>query len=134
MKANDFDVVYRGQVGNHLAQPARRQQEWIAAGQNNFPDLRCLADVVERGGERGGAEGSPARPDHFATEAETAIDRAGIDELQENAIRIAMDYARYGAVRIIANRIFVFLRIRVELALVGNKLQCNRIVRIGCVD
>src|SRR5215470_1892065 len=107
-------MIDRGKLGNYLAQPARRQQEWIAAGQDDFPDLRCSANVVERRCERRTGKSSPAGPDHFTTKTETAIDRASVDEFQENAIRIAMHDARHGAVRLVPDRIRVLLRIRVE--------------------
>src|SRR5205807_1344852 len=49
-------------------------------------------------------------------------------------IGIAMNHAGNRAVRLVADRIAMFLCMRFELALVGNKLPRNRIVRVRGVD
>ena len=91
----------------------RRQRQRIAAGEDDFPDRRAGADIVERGVERLGRQrGRPARADRLAAEAEAAIDRADVQELQQDAIGIAMHDAGDGAVGGIADRIGALLAAR----------------------
>ena len=76
------------------AQAARRQDQRIAAGDDHLPDLGPARDIGERGLKRvGGERAEPLRPDHLAAEAEAAIDRADVDELQQHAVGIAVDDA-----------------------------------------
>ncbi len=119
---------------DHGVEPARRKHERIAAGQNDLPDLRGGADVIERGGERARRQRSPARPDHLAAEAEAAIDRAGVDELEQHPVGIAVHDAFDRAERIVADRIAAFPRLRLQLARIGYELPRDRIVRVGAVD
>ena len=49
MNAHDLDVIDLRKRLHHRAQPPRRQHQWIAAGEDHFPDLRMAPDVVERG-------------------------------------------------------------------------------------
>src|ERR1700691_5998935 len=76
-----------------FAQPARRQQERITAGDDDLPDLVPRTDVIERGFQLVRRQLLPV-PSHLLTaEAEPAIDRAKMRRLQENAIGIAVDDA-----------------------------------------
>ena len=94
-------------------QPPRRQHQGIAAGQDHLPDFLVRADVVERG--RIGLvrqRAVLARSDHLAAEAEAAIDRADMNELEQHAIGIAMHDAGDRRMRVIADRIGVLARLR----------------------
>ena len=76
-----------------------------------------LRDIGERRLERRvGQLRRLARADALAAEAEAAIDRADIGELQEHAVGIAMHQARHRLVRIVADRIVALLGQPVELA------------------
>ena len=74
------------------------------------------------------------RPDHFAAEAEPAIHRAGIDELEQHPVRVAVHDAFDRAVRLVADRVVAFLRFHMQLARIGHELPRDRIVRIGRID
>ena len=74
------------------------------------------------------------RPDHLAAEAEAAIDRTDMDRLEQHAVGIAMHDACDRAVRGVADRIGVLLRLHVELGRIGNELARDRIARIGGID
>ena len=89
--ADDLDVIDGGKISHDFGKPSRRQHQGIAAGQDHFPDFIVGPDIVERGlisvlGKRGGF----ARSDHFAAEAEAAIDRADMHELEQHAVGITM--------------------------------------------
>ena len=66
------------------------------------------ADVSERLVERRRRKPAPPRPDHFAAEAEPAIDRAGIDELEQHPVGVAVHDALDRAVRLVADRVMAF--------------------------
>ena len=126
------DVAERGR---HLGHAARRENERIAAGEDDFPDFRMRAHVVERGRELGvGQRGALARADHLAAEAEAAIDRADADELQQHAVGVAVHDARHRALQVVTDRIGVLGRVALELARIGNELQRDRVVGIGPID
>ena len=91
-------------------------------------------DVSERLVERRRRKPAPPRPDHFAAEAEPAIDGAGIDELEQHPVRVAVHDALDRAVRVVADRVMAFLRLHVQLARIGHELPRDRIVRIGRID
>ena len=81
----------RCQPLHDLSQPARRQHQRIAAGEDHLPDLRMVGDIGDGRVHRlGDQRAQPLRPDHFAAEAEAAIDRADMHGLQQHPIRIAM--------------------------------------------
>ena len=92
------------------------------------------SDISERLVERRRRKPAPPRPDHFAAEAEPAIHRAGIDELEQHPVRIAVHDAFDRAVRLVADRIMAFLRLHVQFARIGHELPRDRIVRIGRID
>jgi hypothetical protein len=51
-----------------------------------------------------------AGADHLAAEAEAAIDRAGMDELEQGTVGIAMHHALDRRMGLVADRIGQFLR------------------------
>ena len=116
------------------AQPARRQQEGIAAGDDHLPDLRPGADVVERRLELGRRQAVAAGPDLLAAEAEAAIDRAGMARLQQHAIGIAVDDALDRRKPPVADGIRALLRRRVQLGRIGHELAGDGIGGIARLD
>src|SRR5262245_57333832 len=135
MNTNDLDVVDDGKLLHHGAQPPRRQDKRIAAGENDLPDFRARADIVERSSERPRRQtGRLAGADHFAPEAEPAIDRADVRQLEQYTIGITMHDAFDRAVRVVPDRIHKLFGPMSELRHVRNELTCNRIVRIVPVD
>jgi hypothetical protein len=93
------------------------------------------ADIVERARESCRRQRTRvARADHFAAEAEAAIDRADVHQLQQHAVGIAVHDAFDRAVRVVADRIGALLRMRMQFAAIGNELPCDRIVFVRCID
>ena len=125
----------RSQPRRHLCQPPRRQHEGIAAGQDHLPDFGMRGDVGKRGFQIGGAEHLIlARPHHLAAEAEAAIDRANMRELQEHAVGVAMHDARNRTVPFVADGIGALIALRVEFGGGGHELLRDRVVGIARVD
>ena len=123
------------ECGRHLGDAARRENERIAAGENDFPDLRVGPHIIERRRQVGvGQRSAFARADHLAAKAEAAIDRADADQLQQHAVRVAVHDAWYGALQVVADRIGVLGRVAFELARIGDELQRDRVGRVGPVD
>ena len=91
-------------------------------------------DVFDRGVEllRGQRFGGGA--DHLAAEAEAAIDRADVGELEQHAVGIAMHDALDRAMGVVADRVGAFLRLHIEFGRIGHELARDRIVRVGVVD
>ncbi len=80
-------------------------------------------DVIENPIEFGIIKRAVAvRPHHLAAEAEAAIDRAGMERLDEHAIRVAMHEALDGRMRMIADRVGAFRRHGREFARIGQEL------------
>src|SRR5205823_8854744 len=90
--------------------------------------------VMERGGKGASGEPSPPRPDHFAPEAEPAVDRTGVDELEQHAVGITVDDALDWAESTVTDRVAALLWPHVKLAGVGYELLGNGIVRVAWVD
>jgi len=74
------------------------------------------------------------RPDTLAAEAEPAINRADVDELEQNAVGIAMHDPFHRRMRIVADRIGAFLRTHNKLPRIGHKLPRNRIGTVIRMD
>jgi hypothetical protein len=71
------------------------------------------------------------RADHFAPEAEAAIDRADMHQLQQRAIGVAMHDALHRRMRVIADRIGQFIRRNIKLTRIGR--NCAAIGSFGLV-
>ena len=135
VKADDLDVIDRGEIGHDLGEPPRRQHQGIAAGQDHFPDFRVRADIVERvaiGGVR--QRGRLARPDHFAAETEAAIHRADVNQLEQHPVGIAVHDAGNRRMRVIADRIGALARLAHQFLRARNELPRDRIVGIIGID
>ena len=92
------------------------------------------ADVVERRGELGGAQGARAGTDPFAAKAEAAIDRASRDQLDQHPIGIAMHQAMNWAHRVVADRVVALGGIADQLPGVGHELARDRVGGIAGLD
>ncbi len=83
-----------GEVGEALRQmshAARGEHEGIAPGQDDFPDLRVVRHIGQRGRHLGLAQGGfRTGSDHFPPETEPAINRAHPHHLQQHPVGIAM--------------------------------------------
>ncbi len=121
-------------ASRRLGDPARRQGQRIAPGQNHFPDRRARAHIVERRGERLRAEPTGAGPDTLAAEAEAAIDGADRDELDQHPVGIAVDEPLDRTLRVVADRIVALGRIALKLAPVGDELARDRVAWVVRVD
>src|SRR5258708_13103222 len=75
-----------------------------------------------------------ARPDHLAAETEPAIDRAGMHELQQHPVRIAVDDTLDRTEGVIADWIRALMRLRCEFGRIRDELARDRIVRIIAIN
>ena len=128
-------MIDGGEVGHDLGKAARRQHQGIAAGQDDLPYLAVRADIVERG--RIGLirqRALLARSDHLAAEAEPAIDRADMHELEQHAIGVAVDDAGHGRMDVIADRIGALGGLRHQFVRAWHELPRDGIVGIAGVD
>ena len=98
-----------GELVGRFGEAPRRRGERVAAGEDHLPDVVARSDVGECPIERLRRQrAGPARADRLAAEAEPAIDRTDADELEQHAVRVAMDEALAGRVRLVADRIGAF--------------------------
>ena len=136
VEAHHLHVVDPRQPGHHVAQAARRQDEAVAAGDDDLPDVRALGDVGHGGVQRLRRQRAQALgPDHLAAEAEPAVDRAGVVDLQQAAVGIAVDDPLDRRVGEVADRVGGLPRAGRDSSAVGrDELARDRVVRIGGVD
>ncbi len=134
MKADDGKVRDRFEAADDRGDPARRQQERVAAGDDDLPDLGMLRDIAEGAVERRRREQSVALADLLAAEAEAAIDRADEDRLQEHAVGVAMDEAGQRRPAFVADRVGLVVRRGVEFGGARHELRRDRIGGVGGVD
>src|SRR4029077_20143007 len=90
---------------DHLLEPAGREHQRIDAGQNRLSPLGMRRDIAERGVELTHRQGFSGRANHLAPEAETAIDRADMGELEQYTVGIAVHNAFDRTVRVVADRV-----------------------------
>ena len=126
-------MLDRGERLDDRGEPPRREHQRIAAGEDHLPDFGMGADIVERRGELHARQRAPA-PDHLAAEAEAAIDRADMDRLEQHAVGIAVHDALDRTMRVVADRVGVLLRPRLELGAIRHELARDRIARVGGID
>ena len=133
--AQDFDVGDRREASRDVGEAARRGCQRIATRQDHLPDGRSCRDIGHGGVERCGRQRAVAtRPDHFAAEAEAAVHRANVDELQQHAVGIAVHHAFARRVRGVADRVCALVGRRRQLAQVGEILTRDRVAGLGRVD
>jgi hypothetical protein len=135
VNADDPDVIDGREIPHDPRKPAFRQHQRIAAGQDHLPDVLARADVAERfriGLIRDGAV--LARAHHLATEAEPAINRADMDQLEQHTIGIAMHDACDGRMSAIADRVGALVGLALQLICGRNELPRDRVVGVGGID
>ena len=128
-------MIDGGEIRHDLGDPARRQHQGIAAGQDDFPDLGMAADVVERiaiGALR--KRGCLAWTYHFAAEAEPAIHGANMDQLEQHPVGITMDDAGDRRMGVVTDRIGALAGLFDQFPDVRDELACDRVVGIFAVD
>ncbi len=135
MKSNHLNMIDAGQSLHDRCNAPRREHERIAPGEDHFPDVRTRGDIGESGVQRLARQRfGPSWPYHLAAETEAAIDRAGVGDLQEHAIRIAVHDPFHRTVRLIPDGVGRLNRQHVQFGRVGRELPGDRIVRIVGVD
>ena len=127
-KRTTFTCGMAREPRHQLAEPARRQHQRIAAGQDHFPDFRLRGDIGEAVSSAAAHSVRAPRPHHLAAEAEAAIDRADMHRLEQHAVGIAMHDALDRGVRDIADRVGSLLRRDARARGVGDELAGDRIV------
>ena len=141
--ADDPDVLDRVEGDEQAAELGRGQDQWVAAAEDDLPDLSVLADVGEGRVELGLAEDHGAArvgpdvalgADLLAAEAEPAVDRAHSQRLEQHAIGVTVDHARDRGVDAVPDRVAELLGPDLELAGVGHELGGDRVVGIVGVD
>src|SRR6476660_8379261 len=85
----------------HLFEPARREHQRIAASQHDLPHLEMSGDIADRGVELMRRQGFGGGADYLAPEAEAAINRADVGELEQHAVGIAVHDAIDRTVRVV---------------------------------
>src|SRR6266446_5196270 len=94
-----------------------------------------LPDILVGRGALVPCEAAPsARPDHLAAETKPAIDRAGMHELQQHPVRIAVDDTLDRTEGVIADWIRALMRLRCEFGRIRDELARDRIVRIIAIN
>src|SRR5262245_57196782 len=92
-------------------------------------------DIIQRALQRFSRESdSFARPDHFAAETKSAINRADMSELEQHAVGIAMDDSIHGAPGIVTDRVGAFTVLVLQFSQIRNKLSRNWIMRVIGMD
>ena len=135
MEADHLHMVDLGQPLRQLSQSPRRQHQGIAAGDDHLPDLGVLGHIGQRCVERLGRQWLEAvGADHFAPKAEPAIDRAGVGDLQQHAVRVAMDDPFDRAVGEVTDRVGALQIVHLQLGLGGQELASDGVGGIGWVD
>ena len=119
----------------HSPKPPRRQNQRVAAGQDDFPDLRVFAYVAERRVEIPLREQLAVRPaDDLAPKTKAAVDRADRERRQQHTIRVAMHDAPDRRVRVVADRIGSLVFAMLELGEGRHELPGDRVIGLVCVD
>ncbi len=133
--AQHLDVRHRAQALRHVGDAARREHERVAAGQDHLPDAGIGGDVGDRPVERlAGKGGRPRGPHRLAAEAEAAVDRADVRELQQHAVGIAVHHAGDGREALVADGIGQLFGRLLQLAHIGHELPRDRVGGVASVD
>src|SRR5713101_7815439 len=133
MHADDLDMLDCGERLHDPRETPRRQNQRVAAGEDHLPDFFVIANIGNRGMKRSAGERA-LEANHFAAEAEAAIDRADMKRLEQDPVGITMHDALERAMRAIPDRVGALLRLYVELGRIGNELARDRVARIGRID
>ena len=110
-KRSTFTCGIAARAATRAARRRGPSDEGIAAADDHLPDLGLGADIGERVVEGLGRQRTGAgRTDRLAAEAEAAIDRADMDELQEHPVGVAVDQAGHDLMGAVADRIGALVR------------------------
>ena len=130
VKADHREMRDRLEPANDRSDAARRQQQRVAAGDDDLPDLGMRGDVIEGAAERRRLEQPVAPADLLAAEA----DRADQDRLQQHPVRVAMDQAGQRRPALVADRVGPVVGRGVELGGPRHELRRDRVDRVGRID
>jgi hypothetical protein len=122
-------MLNRRELRQDTGKPPNRERQRVATRQNDFPNLRSTPNVVDRRLEYLSLQGLTVAPHHLASEAKTAIYGAGMCNLQEHTVRVTMHNSFDRTEWDISDGISPFVRKRVQLPFVRQKLASQRIVR-----
>ncbi|MFD0385371.1 hypothetical protein ACFQ2B_33110 [Streptomyces stramineus] len=107
-----------------------RDDEGIAAGEDDFPYLGVFPDIVQGGFEVLVPEHGVARSDDFPAEAEAAVDRADVHGLQQHPVGIAVGDSLDGGEGDVPDGVFAFLRGTGQFQAGGDELPAHRVIRL----
>ena len=109
VKARHAHMRRRGEPVHQRGDALGRQGEGIASGHDDLADLRMRPHIIQRRVDLGLRQRAGlSRSHHFAPEAEAAIDRADMDDLEQRPVGIAVHEARNRRIRPVADRVVEF--------------------------
>src|SRR5690606_20840218 len=113
---DELEMRDRPQPREHVLEPVLVERQRIAARDQTIAYGRRGRDVLDRAVDVGLAQRSlAARADEPSPRAVPAVDRAEVRYEQQNAIGIAVDQARHGAVPVLAEGVLLFAGPNIEL-------------------
>ena len=129
--AQDLDMRDRRQRRDDRGEPARRQHQRIAAGQDDLADRWMRGEPVVCRLQLGLGQQAAVRSDMLAAEAEAAIDRTDQQRLQQRPVGIAVHHALDRRQRVIRDRIGTLVRRGHQFRGIGDELPADRVVRVA---
>ncbi len=130
VEADHLDVLDRVQRRHDRAELGGRDDQRIAAGEDDLPHLLVGPDVVEGRLQLRLAEHALAGADHLAAEAEAAVDRAQVHRLEQQPVRVAVGDPLDRGEGVVADRVGALLRGDQQLGPGGDELSGDRIVDV----
>ena len=125
------DFVKRPHDGGEAA---RRQHERVAAGDDDLPDLRPLADIGVGPFQRRRLQHRRLLADRLAAKAEATIDRTQQGRLQQHPVAMTMHDARNRRPALVADRVGQFLFGDGKFRRARHKLRRDRIMIVAGID
>ncbi|MPL67282.1 hypothetical protein SDC9_12973 [bioreactor metagenome] len=127
------DMGDRVEPGQHVGQAPVRERERVAPGQDHLADRRGGGDIGQRLRQRllGQRAGLAHR---LAAEAEAAIDVAGLGDVQDHPVGIAVRHPGGGRMRAVADRVDQFLGADFKLFRRGHELRGDRVRGVATGD
>ena len=133
-EADEFDVFDRAETSEERVELGVGQQQRVAAGEQDVTDFGMGLDVLQTCLELGMEVVRLGVGDQAAARAVAAIGSATVSDQEEDAVRVAVDDARYGHGALFADGVLGFARSDVRLLDAGDDLPADRAVRILGVD
>ena len=135
VEAHHLHMLDRAEATHQVGEAARRQHQGVAAGDDHLPDPRPGGYVGEGGVEGGGGKRlQPLRAYHLAAEAEAAVDCAGVGDLQQHPVGIAVDDPLDRAMGRIPDGIGVLDGVGVKFGGLRHELARDGVVVSGRLD